>query len=508
MPSEYRSRATTDPLFPVQVLDGAGLPHAELSLVLSRLPDYVSNSTAKKYGAAILRFFDFVSSSATVAAHEQDLDPFGTTAQVRMLVRLYLTEQLKVKVQVRRDDIGSNVNWVHVKHIASDAAETVLNGLRKVYDILSDAGLRAGPNPLMAEDAGDRADEGRRQQILQFRNRCGRNPMPDRSGVDCQQPHHIRYARTYFRVVGGQWKPHYIDDPRLIDRILNAGKSAGWPRAVQLITEVAAEAGCRISEVLAITVGDWYEASQFGQKVNAIDKGSRNRRRKVITITPGLVKAISRYFDQERRAASFTRQTLAQVRRLAFLGKAEILAQPLFLNSHGGTFSYSAFNDHHFRPAMKAARLAVQPHSLRHHFVNTALNEIEAADMTSAEKDRRKESLVEYMAWRTGEKMLGVYGKVHKERRAHDFAVHFQRERHRQRRRLVAMEKAAAKTEDATRTPQGTTASPRPSPSHDKINKLFEDDVCLTLPDGPGSNCRWSGRQHTTASPTDRSGDS
>ncbi len=470
--SGFRARPTDDQMFPIQVLDGSCLPHLELSVALSRLPDYVSDSTAKKYSAAILRFFDFVSTSATVAAHGQDLDPFGTAEQVRMLVRLYLTEQMRAKVQIRQDHIGSTVQWVHVAHAASDAAETVLNGLRKVFDILTDAGLRSSPNPLVASDGGNRTEDARDRYVIQFRRRRGRDPMPERSGVDPQQPHHIRYSRTYFRVVGQQWKPEYIDDPLLVDRILEAGKAAGWPRAVQLITEVAAEAGCRISEVLAITAGDWFEASQFGQKINAIDKGSRNRRRKVIAITAALVKAISRYFDHERRAVSPSGRTLAQVRR----SEADGLAEHLFLNSCGERFTYSGYNDHHFRPAMKAAGLAVQPHSLRHHFVNSALNEIEAAGLSPAEKERLKESLADYIAWRTGAKMLAVYGEVHKERRAHEFALRFQAERHRKRRRLITKAKAAARSSSADQVflpAEETPASA--SPSHDKIHKLFED---------------------------------
>jgi hypothetical protein len=61
------------------------------------------------------------------------------------------------------------------------------------------------------------------------------------------------------------------------------------------------------------------------------------------------------------------------------------------------------------------------PHLCRHWFVTNALRQIERAAKSGADLDRRKQELIQYMAWRSGERILKAYEHV---QRGDSFARH------------------------------------------------------------------------------------
>ena len=67
------------------------------------------------------------------------------------------------------------------------------------------------------------------------------------------------------------------------------------------------------------------------------------------------------------------------------------------------------FRDHYWTPALRAAGLDADPHLARHWFVTNALRHVERGARDEAALARRKQELIQYMAWRSGEQTLRAY---------------------------------------------------------------------------------------------------
>jgi hypothetical protein len=65
--------------------------------------------------------------------------------------------------------------------------------------------------------------------------------------------------------------------------------------------------------------------------------------------------------------------------------------------------------DHYWTPALRAAGLDADPHLARHWFVTNALRHLERGARYEAALARRKQELIEYMAWRSGDQTLRAY---------------------------------------------------------------------------------------------------
>ena len=83
----------------------------------------------------------------------------------------------------------------------------------------------------------------------------------------------------------------------------------------------------------------------------------------------------------------------------------------------GTPMSSNLIRDHYWRPALRAAGIHAHPHQARHWFVTNALRNIEATASGEQDQARRKEELIRYMKWRSGEKMLHAYEHVDRETR-------------------------------------------------------------------------------------------
>ena len=75
------------------------------------------------------------------------------------------------------------------------------------------------------------------------------------------------------------------------------------------------------------------------------------------------------------------------------------------------------FRDYHWSLALRSAGIDADPHLTRHWFVTNALRHIEKEAKDEAELKRKKQELIEYMKWRTGERTLQVYEHLQREER-------------------------------------------------------------------------------------------
>ena len=82
--------------------------------------------------------------------------------------------------------------------------------------------------------------------------------------------------------------------------------------------------------------------------------------------------------------------------------------------------SATLFRDFYWKPALEAAGIDADPHQARHWFVTNALRNIDKTSSTPDERTRRRQELIQYMAWRSGERTLSAYDHV---QRAIDFEV-------------------------------------------------------------------------------------
>ena len=73
------------------------------------------------------------------------------------------------------------------------------------------------------------------------------------------------------------------------------------------------------------------------------------------------------------------------------------------------------FRDWYWKPALRAAGFHAHPHQGRHWFVTNALRNIEQVSKSEGERQRRKQELIKYMSWKTGEKTLKAYEHLRRE---------------------------------------------------------------------------------------------
>jgi hypothetical protein len=91
----------------------------------------------------------------------------------------------------------------------------------------------------------------------------------------------------------------------------------------------------------------------------------------------------------------------------------------LYLTNRGTAMSAKLFRDYYWAPALHSAGIDADPHQTRHWFVTNALRTIERTAKSEAELRRKKEELIQYMAWRSGDRTLQAYEHV---QRKEDFA--------------------------------------------------------------------------------------
>ena len=390
-----------------QVVRTDGLPDVPLTLFASDLLKSLSPSSVPIYMREVLAAFEWAQSDEIVLRNHWSL--FGPPAEVRNVLREYLTVAAKCKLTTRADRLGVKVTYVCQTSETGINIRILLAALRRFYDYLISSEGYVHANPLLQEQMDQiKADlrNGYRQAV---RAAEGRDPMPSVSGVD--PPFGIRLSANFFRCVDREWIPRTIDDPDFPHLVYDAGKEYGWGLRELCVVRMLFESGARISEILDLTALDW-SVSQFMNQFVARNKGSFGIRTKRLVVSSATAKLCRRYFDNDtegRRAHDRLGLTLNDLTKLDSdaLGKV-----PLFLTNRGTVMGAKTFRHGYWTPALRAANIHANPHLARHWFVTNALRMIEKTSKDENETFRRKAELVQYMGWRTAERTLKAYEHV------------------------------------------------------------------------------------------------
>lgn len=406
-----RAVYVTNGQFPVHVVQDNGLPDVALTVFANDLRRILSDSSARGYVRETLAFVNWCASDPVTRARHWHWN--AEPPQVRHAVRQYLTVAAECRITVRPDTLGLKVSYVNATAGTRINVGLLLVALKKLYDVLADHGLYPCANPMVHEAARQTMGEVRRLRREAMRAVTGRAPMPAISGVDAP-PADLRLSENYFRVVRRQWQPHSIDDPDFPRAVYAAGQQYGWSLREMCITRTLFESGARVSEVVALTAGDW-AVSQFLNRFHACNKGSHGRRVKTLVVSHQTATLCRRYFDDAqhgRCAVDPERLTLRQLTRLARRSPARLDQVRVYLTARGSPMTAKLFRDHYWTPALRAAGLDADPHLARHWFVTNALRHVERGARDEAALARRKQELIQYMAWRSGEQTLRAYEHV------------------------------------------------------------------------------------------------
>ncbi len=400
---------TDSAVIPYQVTDADGMPHLPLTLFALELHKSQSAGSVPVYLRAVLHFANWLQHDPVAARSQWDLLDEPTV--VRSAVRQYLHAEGNCKIVARPDNLGLKSVYISAadgKHIN---VRTVLAALKRFYETAIDDNFYPFSNPLVHVEALEihqQIKKNWREQTLALE---GRPRMPSASGVDAPT-NQFRLSENYFKYDGDQWKPHTIDAADFPARVFKAGVDFGWKMREQCVARILFESGARISEVLSLNAGDWADGD-FGHRLRAQNKGSHRKRTKTLIISQSTAKLLRRYFESAERQQFAPEQYLFRdLSSLKRRNPRELDGIPIFINRRGNQMTPALFRDYYWRPALLRAGIDADPHTCRHWFVTNAIKTIETVSMSREEEERRKEELIGYMSWRTGEKTLKVYEHV------------------------------------------------------------------------------------------------
>jgi integrase len=378
--------------------------HLPLTVFAKQALGRLAPSSLKKYLTGILPWFTWLDTDTwQTKANRRWTDP---PEVLRDVLREYLVSKLHCRV--RSHPQGGE--WLETSEDMLNAVRVLLAGLKLFYRIAKAHGYYLHENPL--RDSFAETVEAAREQLVQDGNAPPRPKMPDSSGVD--EPRRTgRLTDSYF-LLKDTWIPQVVIDVEFPQKILDGGralKSQGksWGLREECVICLLFETGARVSEIMALTLGDW---NQRGLKDTAWarNKGSRKRRAKYVRFSEQTVKLLKKYFDTERKEVDAHHYTLDTYLHLAKQGAIDLDALPLFLSQRGTPWTVESFRAHYWKKACAKAGIDADPHQARHWYVTQALIEIhERARKGTITVERGKEELIAYMHWRAGEKVLKAY---------------------------------------------------------------------------------------------------
>jgi len=231
--------------------------------------------------------------------------------------------------------------------------------------------------------------------------------LPDISGVE-KPRHKQRLSDSYFKLEGETWIPQVIDDPTLPGKLLAGGRKIGWHLREECVSRILFESGCRVSEAVGLTLGDWIARGML-QEANAFSKGSHGARIKFLRFSNDTAKLLRRYVDEERRQYDLDGHTLADYVRLAKCHQVDTNTVPLFLSTRGTPLSTKTFRENFWNPACMAASIEVDIHQTRHWYITMTVRQIYETARTEVEVKRRLRELIEYIKWKQGWQTMEAY---------------------------------------------------------------------------------------------------
>jgi integrase len=364
----------------------------------------LASSSVRKYLTGILPWFTWLETDQwQVRANHRWTDP---PEVVRETIREYLVSCL----QCRAKDHLLGGESLETTEEMLNPVRHLLAGLKLFYRIAKAHGYYPHDNPLRGAFA--EPVEAANTQLVREGKFPPRHKMPDVSGVD--EPRRTgRLTDSYF-LLKDKWIPQVITDVDLPQKILDGGRALkeqgkGWGLREEALVCLLFETGARISELMTLTIGDWYRRG-MKDTAWARNKGSRKRRAKYVRFSEQTIKLLKKYFDTERKAVDAHHYTLDDYVRLAEHHLIDLDTISLFLSKRGTPWTVESFRENYWKRACEAARIDVDPHQARHWFVTQSLIEIhERARKGKSTVERGKEELIAYMHWRSGENVLKAY---------------------------------------------------------------------------------------------------
>lgn len=389
----YELQSAPHTCFPWQVL-GPSLRIAErLSYAASYAPDILSTKSIRPYLRNGLRLFDYHHHLMTTTGCAYD--PLGEPEDVLLLVIDFLRAN-----RCTASEKGG------VWYIDAPAAERhdvllVILGLFALFEGLRAEGVYRHRHPLKM--AGDGARVVKR--------------LNDGSEVM------VRPGRTLIRVRGLAGSVGRVAEPDLVERMIAALVAAGVPASILMMMRTMSIALARLSEQCLLSMLDYWNASEFGDEVDTVNKGSRLVRTKRQIWDGDHTVSIHGFIDAERALLDPDGRTLRDFRLLAAKEDwAALAAAPLFptaayrLRPEAGFYTPGGVADVHLRPAFDAAGLlGVGSHHMRHGGVTRFLRWLKSLGLTHAEEMEWKAWFGAYMGWASWELMIEHYSQPFRE---------------------------------------------------------------------------------------------
>lgn len=380
---------------PILVFDRQNELHFPLTIFAGEAIKRLSSGTARLYLNVLIPFIDWLETDESDGAVHRTWD--DPPEDIQQAVEDYLVERLKCKVREHR----AGFQLVSLTDGARTTVRVFLSALKLFYRIMQRQDRYDHPNPLV---------DGASVMLAEVEDQISSNnslpQIPEVSGV--VPPRKRRLSDSYFKLVGETWTPQVIDDPEFPARILSGGRVVGWRLQEQCVTRILFESGCRVSEVVGLSLGDW-AARGLLQEAQAFNKGSHGRRVKFIRFSATTAKLLRHLFDAERCQADRNHYGLDEYLRQGQEGRTHLDRVPLFLSRRGTQLTAKTFREGYWNPACRAAKIEADVHQTRHWYVTQAIRSIYETAGSESEIDRRLRELIEYMSWKSGWETLEAY---------------------------------------------------------------------------------------------------
>lgn len=379
----------------VLVFDRRNELHFPLTIFAREAMNRCSSGTARLYLNVLIPFFDWLEINESEGRIHRI---WGDTPEVlRREVDNYLVERLKCKVKEHR----AGFQLLALTDGTRSTVRVFLSALKLFYRIMRAQDRYRHTNPLVDGPSAVLAEIE-----LQIDDDVPVPRMLTVSGVIL--PRKQRLSDSYFKLVGESWTPQVIDDAEFPARILGGGRKVGWRLQGECITRILFESGCRVSEVVGLTLGDW-AARGLLQEAQAFSKGSHGRRVKFIRFSAATAKLLRRCFDTERRQLDQNHYPLDEYIRRAQAHGTDLDHVPLFLSRRRTQLTPKAFRESCWDPACRVAAIEADVHQTRHWYVTQVMRGIYETSRVQPEMNRRLRELIEYMGWRSGWQTLEAY---------------------------------------------------------------------------------------------------
>ncbi|MGV7116681.1 tyrosine-type recombinase/integrase [Paenibacillus kyungheensis] len=340
----------------------------------------ISESSALSYLITLERFFSWLVKSSNYKGTQ--VNWFDNHMAIRAAVEDYLIYQMGCKLRSKE-----NFQYVIMTKKSPQTINHFLAAIKSFYKTAVHLKLYGFQNPLV--DANYNISMG---SFNSRSMRYNKPRLPKIAGTEIPSNSSYRsQSDSYFKLVANDWKPNIIADIDLPYIIYRAGSEVRWSLRDEVIIRLLFETGARINEILELTIGDYRQrVNQY--EIATLNKGSEKRRIKFLRFSQDTLKLLIRYINGERKMYAHEKNSFIK------LSDNEVI----FLTRRGNPYNYNAFYSQ-WSKIITHAKLKMNIHKTRHWFVTNMIRNIYDTSSDSAEVERKKHELINYMKWKDPE---------------------------------------------------------------------------------------------------------